>query len=373
MVDSTANKVNASSVAEKGSLNAKGTSTFNDSFASVDKSAEALLGTVTVTDSNVDSLEVVEGDINGAFKADVDADGKLQNITKTTNSKIEGYSNALALATAQWRHELNSLSKRLGELRSAKDGTGVWARAFGSEYEYGNQTLTNNTIQIGSDFSVAEGFKLGGAVSYTDGSTSAFNGSADNDIYSVALYGTYMAQNGVYVDVVGKYSNITNDFSFQNFTGSYDNDAYSLSLESGWHLKLNDTIFVEPQAEFIYGKILGDDFTASNGVKVHQEDTDALILRGGMRAGFYLPENKGLIYAKASAVHDYDSETKFTASKGAAVTSRTIDLGGTWAEYGIGANINWTDNCYTYFEIERTSGSDLVENYRWNIGTRYVF
>ena len=41
-----------------------------------------------------------------------------------------------------------------------------------------------------------------------DGSTSAFNGSADNDIYSVALYGTYMAQNGVYVDVVGKYSNI---------------------------------------------------------------------------------------------------------------------------------------------------------------------
>ena len=315
---------------------------------------------------------IAEGDINGAITQNV-VNGDTVTVTTTSNTKIDGFNEALILATAQWRHELNSLSKRLGELRSAKDGTGVWARAFGSEYEYGNQTLTNNTIQIGSDFSVAEGFKLGGAVSYTDGSTSAFNGSADNDIYSVALYGTYMAQNGVYVDVVGKYSNITNDFSFQNFTGSYDNDAYSLSLESGWHLKLNDTIFVEPQAEFIYGKILGDDFTASNGVKVHQEDTDALILRGGMRAGFYLPENKGLIYAKASVVHDYDSETKFTASKDGNVTSRTNDLGGTWAEYGIGANINWTDNCYTYFEIERTSGSDLVENYRWNIGTRYVF
>ena len=341
-----------------------------DDIKDADKALESIKNNVTnVAHSNT----ITEGDINGAITQNVDAKGNAGTVTIASNTKIDGYGIALGLATAQWRHELNSLSKRLGELRSAKDGTGVWARAFGSEYEYGNQTLTNNTIQIGSDFSVAEGFKLGGAVSYTDGSTSAFNGSADNDIYSVALYGTYMAQNGVYVDVVGKYSNITNDFSFQNFTGSYDNDAYSLSLESGWHLKLNDTIFVEPQAEFIYGKILGDDFTASNGVKVHQEDTDALILRGGMRAGFYLPENKGLIYAKASVVHDYDSETKFTASKDGNVTSRTNDLGGTWAEYGIGANINWSDNCYTYFEIERTSGSDLVENYRWNIGTRYVF
>ena len=72
-------------------------------------------------------------------------------------------------------------------------------------------------------------------------------------------------------------------------------------------------------------------------------------------------------------VHDYDSESSFVASKDNVYSRMTTNLGGTWAEYGIGANINWTKNCYTYFELERTAGGDLEENYRWNIGTRYVF
>ena len=322
---------------------------------------------------------IAEGDINGSISQTVDANGNKGAITQASNSKIASYSSMLTLATAQWRHELNSLSKRLGEVRSAPKSVGLWARAYGSEMEYGpqNVTLENNTIQLGFDTDLGSGFKVGSAISYTDGSSSAINGSADNDLYGFALYGTYLADNGVYVDLIGKYSRISNDFKYQNFSGSYDNNAYSLSVETGWNFKLNDTIFIEPQAEFTYGKILGDDFTASNGVSVNQEDTDTMIVRGGLRAGFNLPEDMGLIYAKASLVHDYDSENAFRASKNIAGSIDSVyvkdDLGGTWAEYGIGANINWTENCYTYFEIERTSGSDLTENYRWNLGTRYSF
>ena len=322
---------------------------------------------------------IAEGDINGSISQTVDANGNKGAITQASNSKIASYSSMLTLATAQWRHELNSLSKRLGEVRSAPKSVGLWARAYGSEMEYGpqNVTLENNTIQLGFDTDLGSGFKVGSAISYTDGSSSAVNGSADNDLYGFALYGTYLADNGVYVDLIGKYSRISNDFKYQNFSGSYDNNAYSLSVETGWNFKLNDTIFIEPQAEFTYGKILGDDFTASNGVSVNQEDTDTMIVRGGLRAGFNLPEDMGLIYAKASLVHDYDSENAFRASKNIAGSIDSVyvkdDLGGTWAEYGIGANINWTENCYTYFEIERTSGSDLTENYRWNLGTRYSF
>lgn len=324
---------------------------------------------------------IAEGDINGAITQIVDAEGNKSAVSHASNSKIESYSSMLSLATAQWRHELNSLSKRLGEVRSAPKSVGLWARAYGSEMEYGPQdvTLENNTIQIGFDTDLGAGFKVGSAISYTDGSTSALNGSADNDLYGFALYGTYLADNGIYADLIGKYSRISNDFRFQNFSGSYDNNAYSLSLETGWNFKLNNTIFIEPQAEFTYGKILGDDFTAGNGVTINQEDTDTTIIRGGLRAGFNLPEDKGLIYAKASIVHDFDSESAFNASQYNAASDRVNsvyvedDLGGTWAEYGIGANINWTDNCYTYIEIERTSGSDLTENYRWNLGMRYSF
>lgn len=339
---------------------------------------------VAIRDASQSVIQVrtiAEGDINGAITQIVDADGKKSAVSHASNSKIESYSSMLSLATAQWRHELNSLSKRLGEVRSAPKSVGLWARAYGSEMEYGPQdvTLENNTIQIGFDTDLGAGFKVGSAISYTDGSTSALNGSADNDLYGFALYGTYLADNGIYADLIGKYSRISNDFRFQNFSGSYDNNAYSLSLETGWNFKLNNTIFIEPQAEFTYGKILGDDFTAGNGVTINQEDTDTTIIRGGLRAGFNLPEDKGLIYAKASIVHDFDSESAFNASQYNAASDRVNsvyvedDLGGTWAEYGIGANINWTDNCYTYIEIERTSGSDLTENYRWNLGMRYSF
>lgn len=350
----------------------------NNSQNALDKLNDAV--SVGSDDKGVNQvLTIVEGDINGSISQTVDANGNKGAITQASNSKIASYSSMLTLATAQWRHELNSLSKRLGEVRSAPKSVGLWARAYGSEMEYGpqNVTLENNTIQLGFDTDLGSGFKVGSAISYTDGSSSAVNGSADNDLYGFALYGTYLADNGVYVDLIGKYSRISNDFKYQNFSGSYDNNAYSLSVETGWNFKLNDTIFIEPQAEFTYGKILGDDFTASNGVSVNQEDTDTMIVRGGLRAGFNLPEDMGLIYAKASLVHDYDSENAFRASKNIAGSIDSVyvkdDLGGTWAEYGIGANINWTENCYTYFEIERTSGSDLTENYRWNLGTRYSF
>ena len=146
-----------------------------------------------------------------------------------------------------------------------------------------------------------------------------------------------------------------------------------MSLESGWNLKLNDTLFIEPQAQFIYGKIVGDNFTASNGVNVNQDDTDAKLLRGGVRAGFNLPEEMGVIYAKASLVHDFDGQTDFTATKDGNISHMSSDLGGTWGEFGLGANINWSKNTYTYVEIEKTSGSDLEENYRWNIGIRHNF
>ena len=57
------------------------------------------------------------------------------------------------------------------------------------------------------------------------------------------------------------------------------------------------------------------------------------------------------------------------------VASITFDeeLKGTWLEMGVGANFNWTENTYTYIDLERTNGGDVKENYRWNIGVRYTF
>lgn len=49
------------------------------------------------------------------------------------------------------------------------------------------------------------------------------------------------------------------------------------------------------------------------------------------------------------------------------------DLGDTWVEFGVGANINWTENTYTYIDLERSNGGDIKENWRWNVGIRHTF
>lgn len=102
------------------------------------------------------------------------------------------------------------------------------------------------------------------------------------------------------------------------------------------------------------------------------KDYDSLIGRLGARAGFNFPENKGNIYARFSVVHDFQGEVETTALNN---TSRTVkdDLGGTWVEYGVGGNFRLSDTANVYVDLERTSGGEIQENWRWTIGARKVF
>ena len=42
-------------------------------------------------------------------------------------------------------------------------------------------------------------------------------------------------------------------------------------------------------------------------------------------------------------------------------------------EYALGANVKLTETTYSYVDFERTSGGDIEENWRWNVGLRTVF
>lgn len=37
------------------------------------------------------------------------------------------------------------------------------------------------------------------------------------------------------------------------------------------------------------------------------------------------------------------------------------------------ANYNLTKNAYTYVDLEKTTGGEVKENWRWNVGMRYVW
>lgn len=329
-------------------------------------------------DGAAKTLHVNQGAILGAVTETYNAEGERTSRTVAENTRLDAYGSVAALSIMQWRHEMNDLTKRMGELRTSPEGIGSWARIYGSEQEYGSQNLTakNTSVQIGADTDVGNGWKVGAAFTYTDGSADYDLGDADNKAYGLGVYGTWMADNGQFVDLIAKYSRLDTDFKLEGMNGSSDNNAFSVSAEYGWHLRLGEFGFFEPQAEVTYGYIQGDKFHTSNGVEIDQDDFESLIGRIGFRTGFHFPKDKGLIYARVSGLHDFKGDFDSTATL---MSDRSIydnigeDLGDTWVEFGIGANFNWTPNTYTYVDLERTNGGDVKENWRWNIGLRHVF
>ena len=357
-----------------GDLTLEASGSANDQFASADQTLEALSDKINVGNAPAEGFDLVaqEGALSDAATGTLNADGTVSDITVTKNTKLEAYNSIAALSAFQWRHDMNDLTKRMGELRTSPEGVGAWARIYGSEQEHGGIQAKNTSIQVGSDVDVGAGWKVGAAFTYTDGKADHDLGNADNKSYGLGIYGTWFADNGQFVDLIAKYSRMDTDFTADSMTGGFDNNAYSVSAEYGWHVKLGQFAFVEPQAEVTYGQVLGDTFTAGNGVKVEQDDFDAFIGRIGVRAGFHFPDNKGVIYMRASVLHDFEGESSARLSRETARTVST-DLGGTWYEMGVGANFNVTDNTYTYVDLEKTSGGEVDQNWRWNIGVRHTF
>lgn len=350
----------------------------NDQFANADAAAQALNDAVVIEsdeDGAVNEIQVLAGDVNDGFTALRGRDGRLTNVRRTKNDKLDAYGSVAALSALSLRHEMNSLSKRMGELRDSPVGTGLWARAYGSEMEYGaqNVTMKSTSLQIGADRTLGD-WRIGAAFTYTDGEADYDRGRADLESYGFALYGTWFVPCGAYVDLMAKYNRFDNDFALNGMNGNYDSNAFGVSVETGYRFEfLQGGLFVEPQAGLNYGHVGGESFTAENGVTIDQDGYDSLIGRLGVRVGFKFPKDKGLIYARVSGLYDFDGEMNGTATKGVAHNTVEEDLGGAWIEMGVGANFNWSEDTYTYVDLERTNGGDVKENYRWNVGIRHVF
>lgn len=345
-----------------------------DDITDLDAEAAAILTHVGANIREGGTATIEGGDVLGEIEITTGADGEISIGTIGASDKVASLSDGQSIATLQWRHEMNDLTKRMGELRDSPVGIGAWARLYGSEQEYGkkNVTLRSTSVQVGADYQIGE-WTVGGAFSYTNGSVDYAQGSGDADTYGFAAYGSWFAQNGMFLDLIAKYSRLSNDFEVADMKGSIDNNAYSFSAEFGWRFDLAKTVFVEPQVELTYGRILGDNATASNQVRIEQEDFDSLLGRVGLRAGFKCPNDRGTVYVRVSGVHDFKGESDVRYSSSKASTTVHDDIGGSWVEYALGANVNITPSTYTYVDLERTSGSDVKENWRWNIGLRTVF
>ena len=345
-------------------------------------SLQDLADTVEIGNGNqLDSVFAQESDIIGETTALVDEYGNIIANTVIEKGHIanEGITELANVAFMAWRAENDEMHQRMGELRSSNGEAGIWARMKRGESKYGDMDIKNqySTYQLGYDEKVGDSnWYIGGAISRTEGKSSFATGSGENQSTGFTVYGTYVADDGQYVDLSAKYARLDNEFdvfgrSGIESTGDYRNNGYAFSAEYGKRIEAGNDFWVEPQVQLTYGHLSSANYTTSRNVRVTQDAMDSVVGRLGFAAGKDI--GAGNVYVKASYLYDFDGDTnvKMTDGKNSAVYDQ--DLGGGWFEVGIGTNINLSETSHLYFDVEKTYGGDIETPWQWNAGVRFDF
>lgn len=331
------------------------------------------------------NVHVDEGLLNGAIDMTVDYEnvdgdellnGVIKDVRQGTSTTVEATSGVATNAAVAWREEDATFSQRLGELRSSKEGQGVWARFVQGEFERGNNFETEyNMFQIGYDKAKGD-WHYGLAVNHTEGDTTYAAGSGELSNTSLSAYGTWLGERGHYKDIVAKVGSISSDYSIdaagQLTKGEYDTYGTSLSAEYGMKNDMGKGWFVTPLAKMTYMHIGGDSYTTNNGINVKHDAIDSLVARLGVELGKELG-NKGAVYVKASALHDFCGDADTTLRLGGNSALLTDEIGGTWYEVGFGFNYKMSDATNLYADVIKTYGDEIRTPWQWNAGVRYSF
>lgn len=345
-------------------------------------SLQDLADTVEIKNGEqLDSVLAQESGVIGETTALVDENGNVIANTVIEKGHIanEGITELANVAFMAWRAENDEMHQRMGELRSSNGEAGIWARMKRGESKYGDMDIKNqySTYQLGYDEKVGDSnWYIGGAISRTEGKSSFATGSGENQSTGFTVYGTYVADDGQYVDLSAKYARLDNEFdvfgrSGIESTGDYRNNGYAFSAEYGKRIEAGNDFWIEPQVQLTYGHLSSANYTTSRDVRVTLDAMDSVVGRLGFAAGKDI--GAGNVYVKASYLYDFDGDTNVKMTDGINSAVYDQDLGGGWFEVGIGTNINLSETSHLYFDVEKTYGGDIETPWQWNAGVRFDF
>ena len=301
----------------------------------------------------------------------------LKAINNDTKVLLEGSDNSYAL----WRNTNDTLRKRLGDLHyrtNEIDGDGIWARYTGGKFGGSGFDSSYNMYQLGYDKADNAKSTYGFALESGTGHADYSFGSGKDKLFSGSFYGTWTGDDGSYTDVVAKIGQFDADIkSYGDYPdkASYKNRAYSVSIEYGKTIELSEKsgTFVEPQLQFIAGRLSSSEYTTDRGNNVYVGGLNSYIGRVGFVAGQKTKDGND-VYFKASALHEFGGsrDIHMEAANGETL-SMSKDYSDTWFEVGIGTNIKLSKVSYFYGDIERSFGGEIEKKWQINAGVRFEF
>ena len=258
--------------------------------------------------------------------------------------------------------------------------TGIWAHIGGGQYSYDAQGIDTDTtytrIQGGYDAKTGSGWTVGGQLSYLRGHDDyVFNGSGKEKAFAVGAYGLKDLGRDQYIQLESQVGRVTNTFTARNeigesLSGETKANAYTIGARYGKTVKLQNGVYIEPQAQLSYTHFGGDSFNAGT---MHVDQAGVSSTAGGLGLEIGKTFGAGSIYTRVGVNHAFSGSVKTTYTSGSTVKSTEQDLKGTWTDLAFGGRYGINANNSLYADISTGLSGDYKAGWSVNAGFTHKF
>ena len=264
--------------------------------------------------------------------------------------------------------DLSGIHQRLGEVKNGEKGN-VWVRNVNSrqklaalstgESETSGFKQNVHSLQVGADAAVTDNLRVGGFVGRSQANVD-FNGYyGDGKVRSnsVGLYAAYLADNGIYVDNIVKYSRL---HANSDLTEKRHYNAYTISSELGKRFSLANDWTITPQAQLAWTHISSQE---------NEDRLSSVYSRIGLRVakGFALSNGWNLQpYAEVNAITSKNRSNKIHYTDGA------LDVASSRGRFesAVGLNAGFANHRFG-LEVSRADGKNFDKPYAIQAVYRY--
>ena len=264
--------------------------------------------------------------------------------------------------------DLSGIHQRLGEVKNGEKGN-VWVRNVNSrqklaalstgESETSGFKQSVHSVQVGADAAVTDNLRVGGFVGRSQANVD-FNGHyGDGKVRSnsVGLYAAYLADNGIYVDNIVKYSRL---HANSDLTEKRHYNAYTISSELGKRFSLANDWTITPQAQLAWTHISSQE---------NEDSLSSVYSRIGLRVakGFALSNGWNLQpYAEVNAITSKNRSSKIH------YTNSALDVASSRGRFesAVGLNAGFANHRFG-LEVSRADGKNFDKPYAIQAVYRY--